>query len=107
MSKVLIDVETKDLASIKDGDILVYNEDKKMFYKQTSQDFWRRHDEKLTRILKRYDEVVANSEAKIKELEELIALHEEREKEFETKIKNITNELIVMVENFMKSGGSM
>lgn len=129
MSKVLIDIDSKDIANIKDGDILVYNEDKRMFYKQTAQEFWRKHDEQLARIIKRYDEIVTKLEQRIKELEEketkfeesvevheqqheeqvdhILEVHEQQEKEFEDKIKNITNKLIVMVENFIKTGGNL
>ena len=129
MSKVVVDINAKDIATIKDGDILVYNEEKRMFYKQTAEEFWRKHDEQLARIIKRYDEIVTKLEKRIKELEEkeskfeenietnehnheeivdkLIVAHENQEKEFEEKIKNITNKLIVMVENFIKTGGNL
>lgn len=129
MSKVVIDINAKDIATIKDGDILVYNEEKRMFYKQTAEEFWRRHDEQLARIIKRYDEIVTKLEKRIQELEEkenefeinvenheqeheeqvdkIISVHENQEKEFEDKIKNITNKLIVMVENFIKTGGNL
>lgn len=118
MSKVVVDINAKDIATIKDGDILVYNEEKRMFYKQTAEEFWRKHDEQLTRIIKRYDEIVTKLKERIKELEQhevqheeqvdkLIVAHENQEKEFEEKIKNITNKLIVMVENFIKTGGNL
>lgn len=129
MSKVLIDIDAKDIASIKDGDILVFNEGKKCFYKQTAQEFWAKHNEELTRIIKRYDELVKNLEEKEKKFEKavkeqevkheeyvanFIKEHEEQEKEFEEKVrdyltknKNITNKLIEMVENFIKTGGSL
>lgn len=129
MAKVVIDIDSKDIASIKDGDILVFSEEKKCFYKQTAEEFWRRHDEQLARIIKRYDELVKKLENKIKDLEEkenkfeesveineqqhekivgeIIQEHEQHDKEFEDKIKNITNKLIVMVENFIKTGGNL
>ena len=136
MSKVVIDIDAKDIANIKDGDILVFSEEKNCFYRQTAQEFWAKHNEELARIIKRYDELVKTLEEKIKTLEEredkfelliekheneheqsvqeIITEHEEHEKEFEEKIreyltknKNITNKLIVMVENFIKTGGTM
>lgn len=138
MSKIVIDISSKDMNTIKDGDILLFNEEKRMFYKQTAKEFWKKHNDELVLIIKRYDEIVKTLEKRIKELEDkennfenkVVSLeqkheinvansideHEKQEKEFEEKInnlleeyttknKNITNKLILMVENFIKTGG--
>lgn len=118
MSKIVIDVNAKDINEMQDGDILVYNEEKRMFYRQTAKQFWNKHEEYLSLIIKKYDQIVIDLENKFKELEEKeekfetdvnnkIIEHEQIEQEFEEKIKGITNKLIVMVENFIKTGGNL
>lgn len=129
MSKIILDIKAEELINLRDGDILMFSETEKCFYRQTPQEFWKLHNEELSRIIKRYDELVKNLEEKEKTFEkniekneceheefvkEFIKTHEKHEKEFEEKVKeylatnkNITSKLIEMVENFIKTGGNL
>lgn len=121
MAKLMLNVKAEDIISIKDGDILVYDEEKKYFYKQTAQNFWKKHNEELKNIIKRYDEVVARLEEKERQFEEKISqivhkLENSNKKtneklntsleEYLVKNQNVTAKLINMVENFVKTGGN-
>lgn len=55
MAKVLIDINSNDLAKLTDNDILMYDADKKSFYRMTPNVFFDKYEEKLNSLLERYD----------------------------------------------------
>ena len=96
MSRVILDIKTEDLSTLRDGDILVFNAEKNYFYKKTAQEFWKQHNDELAKIIKRYDDVVTKFEASLKALEEKESKFEEsvlkHEVDFENAIAKILAE---------------
>lgn len=56
MAKVVMNVRNSDINNIKHNDILLYDESKKEFYKTTAESFFKEYEQKLSNLLKRYDE---------------------------------------------------
>lgn len=96
MSRVILDIKTEDLSTLRDGDILVFNAEKNYFYKKTAQEFWKQHNDELAKIIKRYDDVVTKFETSLKALEEKESKFEEsvlkHEVDFENAIAKILAE---------------
>lgn len=124
MSRVILDIKTEDLSTLRDGDILVFNAEKNYFYKKTAQEFWKQHNDELAKIIKRYDDVVTKFEASLKALEEkenkfeesvlkhevdfenaiakILAEHKAEDEKFQAKINRIVKELEQDNENTSK-----
>lgn len=104
MSRVILDIKTEDLSTLRDGDILVFNAEKNYFYKKTAQEFWKQHNDELANIIKRYDDVVTKFETSLKALEEKESKFEEsvlkHEVDFENAIAKILAEHKVEDEKF-------
>lgn len=124
MSRVILDIKTEDLSTLRDGDILVFNAEKNYFYKKTAQEFWKQHNDELAKIIKRYDDVVTKFEASLKALEEkenkfeesvlkhevdfenaiakILAEHKAEDEKFQAEINRIVKELEQDNENTSK-----
>lgn len=124
MSRVILDIKTEDLSTLRDGDILVFNAEKNYFYKKTAQEFWKQHNDELAKIIKRYDDVVTKFETSLKALEEkenkfeesvlkhevdfenaiakILAEHKAEDEKFQAEINRIVKELEQDNENTSK-----
>lgn len=96
MAKVAINLrDNVDINELKNGSVLVYDNENKEFYAVTPETFFRKYDKKLTDLLKRYD-------LKVEELEKENQEFKAQQVEFIKNVQDINSKLIDMVEKFIK-----
>lgn len=98
MNRVVIPLKTGErIDRIRDGDIIVYDANRKDFYITTPEMFFTKYDEKLEKLLARYDSQVAKMQKQIIDLEQQMA-------DFLEMYKKTNEKIIAMVENQITEG---
>lgn len=98
MNRVVIPLKTGErIDRIRDGDIIVYDEKKKDFYITTPEMFFTKYDEKLEKLLARYDSQVSETQKQISDLEQQMS-------DFLEIYKKTNEKIIAMVESQVKEG---
>lgn len=98
MNRVVIPLKTGErIDRIRDGDIIVYDANRKDFYITTPEMFFTKYDEKLEKLLARYDSQVAEMQKQITDLEQQMA-------DFLEMYKKTNEKIIAMVENQITEG---
>lgn len=95
MAKVILEVRNEDINNLTNNCILLYDAEKKEFYKTTSEEFFAKYEEKLDKLLERYD-------GQVLEMQRIINKMTQDNIEFMEKVKESNSKLINMVENFIK-----
>lgn len=111
MSKIMVDIRSSDIGKFKDNDVLIYDENKKQFYKTTAETFFKEYELKLNALLKRYDEqfkTLKQENSKLNQSFEMLKTNLNIfSEQLVEKNKTMNEKLIQMVEDFIKTGGKI
>lgn len=94
MQKIVIPYDTSNGVEFKDGDIIVYNERNRTFYKTTKENLFYEEGKKREQFEKKIEE-------EIKELEEYKKDMTKRFSEFLVEYKETNKKIIGMVKEFI------